>query len=325
MRRLITLFVIIAVVAAAGFWLSLPQEQQAKKRPIIGTVSLTGVDKKTVAGFRETLANLGHIDGQTVEIRQMEPAGQIDRLDGIIQSHLEQGVDMLFVSSTPATLAAKRLTAEHPVPVLFCPVNDPVGSGILQSLQQPGGNITGIRLPVGDQPRLQWLKTLLPTTKRVYFPFTPTDKSALATLEQVQHITQQLGIELVLEPVKDLAAMQEAVTQMPEVDAIFLPRDSSVESQIDLWVTTALKHKLPLSAPSYQQVERGALFCYGFVHNKLGNQAAYLADKILRGDDPGNLAVEMGENFLVINLKTARSIGLEIPDHLLSKAAMIIE
>ena len=323
-RFTIPLILMAVVIVATPLLLRNGGPPSAPPKPVIGTVSLSDVDERTVAGARETLADLGWLDGDNVVWRQAPPAGGADRLDALIRDHLDRGVDLLFVSSTPATLAAKRLTRDNPVPVVFCPVNDPVGSGIVDNLQQPGGNITGIRLPQGDQPRLQWLKELAPAVSRVLIPYTPSDKSALASLEQVRLAAADLGLALDPAPVEDMAAMERLAAALPEgVDALFLPRDSTVESRIELWVAAARAHRLPLSAPSYQQVEQGALYTYGFVHHKLGRQAAYLMDKILGGTPPGEVPVETGASFLVINLDSAREIGLEIPPHLLRQAAML--
>lgn len=326
MRLPAILLAVVGLAVAALITLLPPSPPEPPRVPVIGTVSLSGVDDDTIAGARETLTNLGYEDGRNVIWRQVAPAGTPERLDALIARHIREGVDLLFVSSTPATLAAQRLTRDNRIPVVFCPVNDPLGAGIVDSLQRPGGNITGIRLPQGDQPRLQWLKELAPRVKRVLIPFTPDDKSALLTLDQVGRVAHDLGLELIPMPVEGIPAMERLAAALPEgVDALFLPRDSTVESQIALWVTAARERRLPLSAPSYQQVEQGALYTFGFVHYKLGQQAAQLMDRILSGTPPGEVPVETGKSFLVINLANAREIGLEIPPHPLNKAAILLE
>jgi len=325
MKLLTSLLILAGILLVATVALRDGRESPAPPhRPVIGTVSLSEVDERTIAGARETLNSLGYVDGENVVWRQTPPAGKPEQLDAIIAGQLAQGVDLLFVSSTPATLAAKRLTQGSRIPIVFCPVNDPLGAGIVDNLHEPGGNITGVRLPQGDQPRLQWLKEIAPEVTRVLIPYTPTDKSALATLAQTKLAAANLKLELVPVPVDGVPAMEELGAHIPEgVNALFLPRDSTVESQIALWVATSRTHRLPLSAPSYQQVERGALYTYGFVHQKLGRQAAYMIDKILSGTAPGEIPVETGENFLVINLDTAREIGLDIPPYLIRKAALL--
>ena len=325
MKQSIALIIVI-VVALGGLiaWSLWPTPPTGPK--FIGSVSLTEVDIQTMNGFKAGLQELGHVEGRDFVLAAAEPAREIGRLEPLIAGHLRNRVDLLLISSTPATLAAKRLTESNPVPMVFAPVNDPVGAGIVPEMKHPGGNITGVRLPVGDQPRLQWLLRLQPKIRRVLVPYTPEDKSALASLEEMRKAADVLGIVAVAVAVHAREDIRALVRDLPpEIDAIYLPRDSSVESQIDLFVRTSLEHKLPLSAPSTQQVERGALVCYGFMHYQLGRQAARLADQILfQGADPGDLPVEIGRNYLSLNLKTAEAIGLEVPEAYIRQAEKVV-
>ena len=293
---------------------------------VIAMVQLTDVDRSTMAGFKEAMAKLGYLEGKNVAYLSAPPAGSVDKLDGIIRGHLAKNPDLLLVSSTPATQAVKRLTESgRKPPVVFAPVNDPLDAGIVADLKRPGGHITGIRLPIGDDLRLQWLTRIAPKAKRVFLPYSADDKSALTSVQQATEAAAQLGLELVKHPIPAGETAGSAIAAMPaNVGAIFLPRDSRVEAAIAEFVAVAATRRLPIAAPSLIQVEAGALFSYGFVHKDIGRQAARLADQILKGVPAGDLPVEMAENSLAINLVTARQLGISIPDDILLQAEHVI-
>lgn len=299
----------------------------AKSAPrVIAMVQLTDVDRKTVAGFQEEMARMGYQEGKNVAYLSAPPAGSVDKLEGIIRAHLAKNPDLFLVSSTPATQAVKRLTASsRKPPVVFAPVNDPLGAGIVADLKHPGGHITGIRLPLGDDLRLQWLVRIAPQVRRVFLPYSADDKSALTSVQQATEAAAKLGLELVKHPIPAGSTISSAIAAMPaDVGAIFLPRDSRVETAIAEFVAVATARRLPVTAPSLNQVEAGALFSYGFAHREIGRQAARLADQILKGVAAGDLPVEMAENSLAINLVTARKLGVRIPDDILLQAEHVI-
>lgn len=314
-----------AVAVATGSWLLRGPAPVPKKPWVVSMVELTGVDAITLRGFKEGMTELGYREGRDIVYLDDGPAGAMDRLEPIIRRHLARAPDLFFVSSTPATQAVKKATAGTGIPVVFAPVNDPVASGIVPSLKKPGGSITGIRLPAGDDLRLGWLARIAPEAKRVYLPYNPADPSALTSVALAKEAAARLGLELVLKEVRDGAEIRAALGAFPAgVDAIFLPRDSTVESRIADFVALALERRLPLCAPSRQQTEAGALVSYGFAHRQIGRQAARLADQILRGIPPANLPVETAENYLVINQRTARAIGLSLPGEILMQADEVI-
>lgn len=291
----------------------------------VGIVQLTAVDSATVAGFKARMTELGYEEGRDVRYRYPGPAETIARLEPIIADHLEAGVDLLFVSSTPATVAAQRATRGTDIPVVFAPVNDPVKAGVVASLQSPGGNITGVQLPQGDGIRLQWLLKVAPSVSHILFPHNPNDQSALESLSQIQEVSSALGIQLTPQPVPTSDAIVRGLRELPRsVDAVLLPRDSFVESHIADYVRLSLDRKIPLCAPSLTQVDAGALLSYGFVHFEIGRQAARLAHQILSGVRPADLPVESARSYLAVNIKTADAIGLAVAPEILRNAHVIV-
>lgn len=324
MREVLMAFALAALLAG-GFWLLPSTRAPAPKTYVIGVVQLTSVDAATFAGLAEGLAERDYRVGRNVVFLNEGPASSIGNLAPMIARHLARKVDMIFVSSTPATQAVMQATRETGIPVVFAPVNDPVGSGIVRNIQKPGGNITGIRLPAGDDLRMQWLARLAPRAKHVLVPYTPGDKSALASLQQARQAAQSLGLTLIEREVGNPDAMRQLLQSLPvEAEAIFLPRDSSVEAHIREIVVAAERRRLPLCAPSLSQVEAGALLSYGFAHHEIGRQAAGLVDQVLRGIPPADLPVETAESHLAVNLRAARAIGLSIPDEILLQAETVI-
>jgi putative ABC transport system substrate-binding protein len=319
------LFTLAATVLAAGLWLAQEPRGAAKKPQMVSVIQLTTVDSRTLEGFKEGMAALGYREDQDIVYLYDGPAGTIDRLEPMIRRHLEKKPDLVFVSSTPATLAVKHAVAGTTVPVVFAPVNDPVAAGIVASLKTPGGQVTGIKLPLGDDVRLEWLTRIAPGVKRVYLPYNPADKSALTSLELARRAASRLGVTILPQEVRASGNIPALLAAFPaDADAIFLPRDSTVESGIDDFVAFSLQRKLPLCAPSLLQTQAGALFSYGFAHRLIGRQAARLADQILRGTAPADLPVETAENQLAVNLRTARAIGLAIPAEILMQAEEVI-
>jgi putative ABC transport system substrate-binding protein len=291
----------------------------------VGVIALTDVDNDTLAGFKTGMSEYGYVEGENIVYISEGPAGRVDRLEPLVRRTLEQDIDLIYVSSTPATLKVKELTAERPIPVIFSPVNDPVGAGIVPSLKQPGGMITGIKLPVGDTMRLRWLMDFAPQVRRIYFPYNPVDKSALESLRQIEEVAPVLQVELVKAPMATPDEILKGIAQAPDgIDAIFLPRDSSIESKIREFVELSYQRRIPLSAPSLTQVRQGALYTYGFVHFEFGKQSARLADQILMGVSPADIPVELAENYLAINLVAAEKIGLRFGEEVLRRADMII-
>lgn len=323
MKKIAFLLPVLALLIAGIYWW---QSTSPRHHPrVIALVQLTEVDASTVTGFKAGMEAAGYREGEEVIYLSSGPAGEIDRLDGIIREHLSKKPDLIMVSSTPATQAVKKLTEGMNIPVVFAPVNDPLSAGIVTDLRNPGGHITGIRLPTGDDLRLKWLTEIAPHVRRVFVPYTPGDKSAQTTLDMITAVAPNLGVELITQAVQGKEGVDAALAALPaNVDAIFLPRDSSVESHIEAFVVFANTRRLPICAPSYAQVQKGALMSYGFVHNEIGLQAARLADQIFRGEKPGNLPVEMAENLLSINAVTAQRIGLTVSGEIMRQAEIIV-
>ena len=291
----------------------------------IGIVNLSANLEMVVDAFKEGMAELGYVEGENVSYIYEGPV-DVDKLDAVAQGLVEADVDLILAITTPATQAAQRATAGADIPVVFIPVTDPVGAGIVDSLTQPGGNTTGITYSNQEGQRLGWLLQVVPTIEQVYIVYNPQDQSPVLALESVNEVAGKLGVEIITREASTPEEIAAAFDNTPqEADAIFFLPDSLINArQID-WFKMAIELKLPTSGPNVATVQEGTLTAYGIDLAVAARQeGARLADQILRGIKPADLPVEMAEFFSAINLETAEAIGLDIPDTILRQADIII-
>jgi putative ABC transport system substrate-binding protein len=227
--------------------------------------------------------------------------------------------------STPAAQAAQRATANTDIPLVFVPITDPVGAGLVKSFKQPGGNMTGVTLGFQEEERLKWLVHIAPTIEEIYIPYNPEDRSAVLALEIASATAADLGIELLTRETRNVEEITAAINNIPEeADAVFHLPDSLIIPHLVELIEAANTRKLPTSGPGDASIHAGALMVYGIRHDATAKQAARLARQILSGIKPADLPVEIADFYLTINLKTAKAIGLDIPDEALRQADTII-
>ncbi|MGA1823134.1 MAG: ABC transporter substrate-binding protein [bacterium] len=293
----------------------------------IGILNTSPALKSGIEGFKEGMTEFGFIEGKTISYIYEGPIVDTskDKLNDALERLLEAKVDLIFSITTPATQVARKITEGKEVPVVFMAVLEPKSAGIVKSLKQPGGNITGVSNGGSNDRRLEWLKNLSPTIKRIYIPYCPDDIAPVTGLKVVREAARKLDLELVTYNIhtrSDIIAATEPIPQ--EVDAIFLLNDSFIVSHLDDFVNAALTHRLPLSVPNISQVKAGALTSFGFIPAEVGKQGARLADQILdKGANPADLPIELAEFHVAINLRTAAAIDLHIPDEILQQTHII--
>jgi putative ABC transport system substrate-binding protein len=291
----------------------------------IGVVNLSFNLEDTVEAFKEGMTELGYIEGENTTYIYEGPAG-IDKLDAVAQGLVAADVDLILSLTTPATQAAQRATTGTDIPVVFIPVTDPVGAGIVDSLTKPGGNITGVTYGIQEGRRLEWLLQVAPTIEQIYIAYNPDDQSPVLALETVREAAMKLGVELITHEARTSEEATAAFENIPkEADAIFFLPDSVVNARGPDWFEKAIDLKLPTSGPNTATVEDGALTTYGVdLTVSAKQQAARLADQIFKEIKPADLPVETAEFYLAINLKTAEAIGLDISDEILLQADIIV-
>jgi putative ABC transport system substrate-binding protein len=316
--------------AAAAWPLAGQAQHSTSKAPRIGflTRKTDASVSAQIDAFRQGLSDLGWIEGKSISIEYRDAGGQLDRLLPLAAELVALNVDVIVTVDTPPTQAAKQATDK--IPIVVAVSADPVGAGLVRSLAHPGGNTTGLALlaPETDQKALQYLTEMLPKTSRVVMIVDQKNPGMMLRLEAIQTAAPKLAIDLQSIPVLTSSELVEALTaaarQPPDALFVLSPIYAAYRNEI---VDFATKMKVPiLFDTSGLAGEPGALLSYGTDISDLFRRAATFVDKILKGTKPADLPVEQPTKFeLVINLKTAKTLGLQIPVPLLGRADLVIE
>jgi putative ABC transport system substrate-binding protein len=278
--------------------------------------------------FRQGLRELGWVEGQNIVIEYRWTEGRFDRLPGMVEELVRLKVDLIVAPTSIYTGAAKRATST--IPIVFASHADPIGSGHVTSLARPGTNATGLTLVMSETTAksLELLKAAVPGLRRVAILWDPATPSHVPALKAVEATGRALGLRL----------QSLAVGSVTEFDSAFLAIVQERAGAVLVLSTPlfmggakrlaelALTHKLPTMFGPREHVEAGGLMSYGPDRADLYRRAAIYVDKILKGANPADLPVQQATNFeLVINLKTAKALGLTIPQPLLRRANQIID
>jgi putative tryptophan/tyrosine transport system substrate-binding protein len=310
-------------------WTALPAgAEQPASIPTVGWLVFES-ERGGLDGFRQGLHELGYVEGQNIAIEARSPEGTGDRLVEQIQELARLKVKMIIAGGVPATMAAKR--AALPIPVVFA-MADPVGSGVVSSLAHPGGNMTGQSLAIEEQFGGKWLELLketAPQVSRIAYLWNPANHSSASSWKAMQGLAPNLGLTLQSVELTDPKDIGEAFAAIIRNRAEGFIVDSdpvnggSNQTRI---VEFAAVNRLPAIYVWRRYVDSGGLISYGPSFYGLWRHAATFVDKILKGARPADLPVEQPTTFeLVINLTTARSLGLTIPHSLLLRADEVIE
>ncbi len=305
--------------------------QQAAKVARIGYLATNLAPSPYREAFRQGLRDLGYVEGRNVLIEYRDAEGKSERLPPLAAELVALKVDVIVAPSTPAALAAKQAT--RTLPIVFAGAADPVTSGLVTSLARPGGNVTGLSLlaPELVGKCLEQLKQAVPGVSRVAVLWQPgalgerTDKDMLKEAEVAARV---LGVRLQFVEARGLEDFDRAFSDMTRARAgalTVLPSNMFLGERRRL-VDLAAKHRLPAVYSSRDFIDAGGLMAYGANIADMQRRAATYVDKILKGAKPGDLPVEQPTKFeLVINLKTAKALGLTIPPSLLQRADEIIQ
>ncbi|MBN1993101.1 MAG: ABC transporter substrate-binding protein [Anaerolineae bacterium] len=291
----------------------------------IGVVNILPALDDTVEGFKEGMLELGYIEGENVTYIGEENI-TMDELNAVLPEMVAADVNLILSTTTAATQAVQQATANTNIPVVFTSLVDPVGAGLVDSLRQPGGNITGITFGAQEGRRLEWLIRIAPGIEQIYVPYNPDDPAPVSALKTVRIAAAQLGVDLITPEVRNPEEVSAAIENIPpEADAIFLLPDTLVGTHTFDLMQAAIELQLPTSGASIDAAQdNNTLTVFGAKQSVSGKQAARLADQILRGIKPADLPVETAEFHLMINLRVAKAIGLNIPDEILLQADTII-
>ena len=279
--------------------------------------------------FIRALRDSGWVVGKNLAIEDRWADGKVERLPGLAAELVRQKVELIVAPAGSAALAAKNATTTIPIVMIF--PNDPVATGLVASLRRPGGNVTGTTFAPGSEifgKQLQILKEAIPHATRVALMSNPAEFGSTLQLKEVEAAARALNIQLLRFEARgpeDLAKAFAAIAK-ERVDALLLSRDSNIIVIREKIADYALKGRLPTMFSFSENVEAGGLMSYSVNMVDFIGRAAGYVDKILRGAKPEDLPVELPTQFeLVINMKTARALGLKIPNSILLRADKVIE
>jgi ABC-type uncharacterized transport system substrate-binding protein len=317
----------LAVMVFAVFAMPVTTDaQQPAKVPRIGFLRAGPPPRAFVEGFRQGLRELGYVEGQNIIIDYRFTDGTTARLPNLAAELLQRNVDVVLASGTEAVLATKTLT--RTVPIVLAGVNDPVDSGLVSTLSRPGGNITGVSLMSVDlvPKRVQLLKELVPRLSRFAVLGHPAHPSYTAQVRAAEAAAKALGVQLEIIDVRSPNDFEAAFKAARRGEALVHLDDVLFTSHRTLLVELALGNRLPAIYGFRGWVEAGGLISYGPNYAEVYHRAATFVHKILKGAKPADLAVEQPTKFeLVINLKTAKALGLTVPQSLMLRAEHVID
>jgi putative ABC transport system substrate-binding protein len=309
--------------------------QQSARIPRVGILFIGGRDQPHLEAFKQGLRERGYIEGKNIVLDYRYAEGEVDRLTSLATELVQLKVDVIVTTSGNSARAATQATKT--IPIVLTTGADPVKSGLAESLAKPGRNITGLSIIEEDLSgkRVEILKETFPKMTRLAYLWNPLAvsysaadrKSGNPSYDEAEKTTKIVGVQLLSYKVRTLADIQKAFADMPKVrpHALFVLQSPLMTLNSKRIVELAVEQRLPGMYPSNQFAQEGGLIAYGPVVADLYRRAATYVDKILKGANPAELPIEQPTKFeLVINLKTAKQIGLTIPPNVLARADRVI-
>ena len=321
----------VFLVAVAGGLAAMPLAARAQPQKIarvgfLGTASAAGMANR-VEALRAGLGEYGDVEGKNLVIEFRWAEGNYDRLPDLAAELVRLKVDVLVTSGAPGTLAAKRATST--IPIVMAVTGAAVAAGLVASLARPGGNVTGSTVfgPEHNVKRLDLLKTGIPRLGKVAFLFNPDNPTSVTENKEIESAARSMKLEVSYFAARKSGEFDVAFNAMAkrQAGAVVVTDDAMLNSNSKRIAEIAGQKRLP-SAGNTDLAEAGGLIGYGVNVSAMFRRAAYFVDKILKGAKPADLPVERATKFdLVINLKTAKALGLTMPPSLLGRADQVIQ
>jgi putative ABC transport system substrate-binding protein len=326
-RKWAGLFTIVVALIVCG---ARAEAQQPTKVPRVGFLSATplSIISARIEALRQGLRELGYVEGKNIVMEWRSAEGKLDRVPALAAELVRLKVDVIVTGGATDTRAAKDAT--NTIPIVMAQDSDPVGSGFVASLARPGGNITGLATlaPEVSGKRLELLKETIPKLSRVAVVGISTRPGNAQSLKEVELAAGTFKVQVQYLDVLDVKEIETAFRAATKgrAEAVLVLQSPFFNSQRKQIVDLAIKSRLPAIYPQTDYTEAGGLMYYGANTPDLYRRAATYVDKILKGAKPADLPVEQPKKFeFIINLKTAKQIGLTIPPNVLARADKVIK
>jgi putative tryptophan/tyrosine transport system substrate-binding protein len=307
---------------------TLGTQAQQRAMPVIGFLASMRPDPTASEPFRKGLAQAGYVEGRNIAVEDRWADNRYDRLPALATELIDRRVSVIYATPTPAALAAKRATAT--IPIVFMLGADPVKLGLVASLNRPGGNITGISALSNEvtQKNLQILHELLPQAGLIGFLVNPANQNAEADTKDAMAAAEILGVQLMVLRASDQGGVEAAFVALAQqrIGALLVSSDAAFTDMRDHVVAIAARYRIPAIYDSRGFPEAGGLMSYGPNWADAHQAAGVYVGRILKGDKPTDLPVQRATRLeMVLNLKTAKTLGIEVPPSVLLRADEVIE
>ena len=317
----------VAIVVTFMMCGSVANAQQAKVYRV-GVIHQGGPYVGVVDGLRDGLKQSGYEEGKNIVLEIRDTKSDLKLVEEAARTFEREKVNLIYAVTTSVATAVKNVTSQ--IPIVFSAGSDPVGSGLVQSFGKPGGRLTGVQYSTTDltAKRLEILKEILPKLSRVVTFYNPNNPMAIEAAALAREAARQFRVQLIERHATSVEELRQALqaVKAKEVDAYFYISDAMMTSQAQLVIDMATAKKLPTMFPEQGFVAMGGLASYGQNFYEIGRLSAKYVQKVMTGAQPGDLRVETVDKFeLVMNLKTAKQIGLTIPPNVLARADKVIK
>ena len=323
-------FITVFGGTAVAWPLAALAQQSSRKIPRIGWLAPGTAEsvQDSLEEYRRGMRELGYVEGRTVETEYLYADGQLDRLPRLATMLVANKVDVIVTAGTLGCLAAKQATTV--IPIVFAVIGDPLATGVVPNLGHPDGNITGLSLMATDlsAKRLQLLQTVVPSLRQFAVLWNSSNPGMAPGVREARLAAEQLNIAFVDAGVRDLDGLEASFTALSErrPEALLVTAEPFTTRNRDRILDFALRSRIPAIYEAGSFARAGGLMAYGPNILTMFHRAASYVDKILKGAKPADLPVEQPTKFeLIVNLKTAKAIGIEIPQSILLRADELIE
>lgn len=302
-------------------------ESQEEKTVTLGIIQIVAHPSLDAAreGFLDVLQANGYVEGENLQVVHKDAQGDMTIAQSIAQQFAQDEPDLILAIATPTAQAMANATKD--IPILITAVTDPVVAKLVESMEQPGGNVTGTSdyVSIGDQ--LGLLQEILPEASRIGLIYNSGEENSLVQAEEAKAYAEEQGLTIVeATPTNSSEVLQAAQSLIGKVDAIYVPTDNTVVSALEAVVKVSFDNKIPMFPGEGDSVARGGVATAGVDYFKLGQQTGQQALQILAGAEPSSIPVEtQSEISVIVNLKAAEEVGVEITQEILDRAAEIIE